>query len=326
MNIESSLYRELTQDELACILSSALQTAAIESRLLSGGLFNTTYFVKTATKGDIVLRVGPVNRHLLLSYEHRLMEIEAQVYDICASYGIPASELLAIDTSKRLIDRDFMIVRYIPSCTFAQLPEESAHRSRLLGEFGAAVARMHAVTAPRFGRIDTVTAGGGYARWSDFLLAEIDDWLPSARRAALMSEDELHRLRRIYADHAPLLDEITVPRLVHTDLGPGNVLIRTDGERPEFGAIIDPDRAFFGDPMFEFCQITWMLGDDDLRGYGRALPSDAHSLRRRRLYRAMRLCWDAYVWEMEYNKHEYMLSSMNIVRQIMHECERVSLQ
>jgi aminoglycoside phosphotransferase (APT) family kinase protein len=253
------------------------------------------------------------------------MEIEAQVYDICASNGIPASEVLSLDRTRSVIDREFMIVRYIPSCNFYELQDEGA-RPRLMEQFGAALAKMNAVTAPRFGRIDTVTAGGGYDRWSEFLLSEIDEWTPLARNAALMDEDELCRLRRVFADHALLLDEITVPCLVHTDLGPGNLLVRTDGERPEFGAIIDPDRAFFGDPMFEFCQITWMLGDDFLRGYGHALPSDAHSLRRRRLYRAMRLCWDAYVWEMEYNKHEYMLSSMNIVRQIMNECERVSLQ
>jgi hypothetical protein len=67
MNITSSLFRELTAAELCAVIASSLDTAVVESRLLSGGLFNTTYFVKTATEGDVVLRVGPINRHLLLS-------------------------------------------------------------------------------------------------------------------------------------------------------------------------------------------------------------------------------------------------------------------
>ena len=321
MNVESSLFCELTAEQLEAVLGAALDTQVVQARLLSGGLFNTTYFIQTVTRGDVVLRVGPINRHLLLPYEHRLMEIEAQVYRICASHGIEASELLALDTGKTVIDRDYMIVRYLPSQNLYEFRDE-AHLPRIMQELGDAVARMNAVTAPRFGRIDTVTSGGGFARWSEFLLSEVDEWIPLAQRAALLTCTECERLRSTFSGHAPLFDEITTPCLTHTDLGPGNLLVRTDGERPRFGAIIDPDRAFFGDPMFEFCQITWMLTDDFLRGYGGALPSDEASVRRRKLYRALRLCWDAYVWEMEYNKHEYMLSSIKIVRQIMDECDR----
>ena len=64
MNIRSSLFLPLEEEQLRAIVRELLHTEPIEYRLLSGGLFNTTYFVKTADCGDVILRAGPVNRHL----------------------------------------------------------------------------------------------------------------------------------------------------------------------------------------------------------------------------------------------------------------------
>ena len=124
----SSLYLEISDQELERLVSETLSARLISARILTGGLFNTTYLLDICQKpGDIsgqeggdgggaqrvVLRLGPVNRHLLMPFEHRLMEAETEVYALCETNGIPASQVLAVDTSKKLIDRDFMFVRYI---------------------------------------------------------------------------------------------------------------------------------------------------------------------------------------------------------------------
>ena len=49
--------------------------------LLSGGLFNTTYRLETVTK-TAILRLGPVNRHLLLPYERNLMAAEGDILQL----------------------------------------------------------------------------------------------------------------------------------------------------------------------------------------------------------------------------------------------------
>ena len=74
--MSSSLYLELSQSELNCIVSKALCTEMRSAQRMTGGLFNTTYLVETVKYGLVVLRLGPVNRHLLMPFEHRLMEAE----------------------------------------------------------------------------------------------------------------------------------------------------------------------------------------------------------------------------------------------------------
>ena len=53
--MDSWLYQELTAEELCRVIEGSLGTVALETRLLTGGLFNTTYFVKTAGFGDVGL-------------------------------------------------------------------------------------------------------------------------------------------------------------------------------------------------------------------------------------------------------------------------------
>ena len=76
MNVRSSLYAAATDGDIRTVLKATLDTAPIDYHLLSGGLFNTTYFIKTSDRGDVILRLGPVNRHLLLHpYDDRGVDV-----------------------------------------------------------------------------------------------------------------------------------------------------------------------------------------------------------------------------------------------------------
>ena len=113
------LYQLLSPHELSDIVGSLLQTEVIWARPLTGGLFNTTYLVETASMGKVVLRIGPVNRHLLMPFEQRLMEAEETVYSLCRGHGIACSEILALDRTKSRIDP-----RYHDCAIPSQPPDE----------------------------------------------------------------------------------------------------------------------------------------------------------------------------------------------------------
>lgn len=301
----SSLYRELTDNELNFLVSKSLKTEIVSAQLLTGGLFNTTYLVETAKYGKTVLRVGPVNRHLLMPFEHHLMEAEEYVYSLCSAYEVPASEILVTDTSKKLIDRDYMFVRYIPSCPMSQIELSSEDRARIVREIGRATAKFHSIEAPRFGRIVDVKNGGGFTLWSDALLNELHEWEKVGIPAAIFTENEHDTIRMLFEKAKPYLDEIKQPRLVHADLWLGNILIRIDTERPEFAAIIDADRALWGDPAFEFSSIQWTYCEECFwEGYGRSLLHNAADRVRRSIYTLLNRLWNAYVYLVEYNQPE----------------------
>ncbi|MFA7672654.1 MAG: hypothetical protein WCY62_02205, partial [Clostridia bacterium] len=65
--VSSNLFQELSSNELHHIIGTYFGTGRqFDYKLLDGGLFNTTYLITFSTDGyKLVLRVGPVNRHLL---------------------------------------------------------------------------------------------------------------------------------------------------------------------------------------------------------------------------------------------------------------------
>jgi Ser/Thr protein kinase RdoA (MazF antagonist) len=92
-------------------------------------------------------------------------------------------------------------------------------------------------------------------------------------------------VRSLLDEHAGSLDEVLEPRLVEFDLYDDNVMVR-DGA---IVAIIDHERALYGDPLMEGCFNALVLpaafGDPTafLRGYGQG-PLTGTELTRRRLY------------------------------------------
>lgn len=303
----SSLYCELTEGELRKLVTAALKTEFISARLLTGGLFNTTYLVETVQFGKTVLRVGPINRHLLMPFEHYLMEAEAHVYDLCAKQGVPTSEILITDTSKSLLDREFMFVRYIPGSPMSQVELGGADKSRVVRDIGCVTAKFHGIRAQKFGRIVDVKRGGGFEFWSDALVNELNEWEKVGVPASIFTEEEHREIRTLFEKARPYLDEIKDAHLVHADLWLGNVLIRTDTGRPEFAAIIDADRALWGDPDFEFSSIQWTHREGDFwEGYGRTLSQERGARIRRCIYTLLNRLWNAYVYLVEYNQPENM--------------------
>lgn len=147
-----------------------------------------------------------------------------------------------------------------------------------------------------------VKNGSGYNKWSECLLGELADWEQVGITSESFSVEELGEIRNLFKAAAPYLDEIREPRLVHTDLWQGNILVRTDTPRPEFGAIIDADRAIWGDPMYEFSSIRWSYDEERFwEGYGMMLPQGKGDKIRCALYTLFNRMLNTYVYLKEYN-------------------------
>ena len=315
--MNSSLYRELSAKELHNVIANALHDELHSYRLLTGGLFNTTYLADTAEHGRVVLRIGPVNRHLLMPFEHDLMKAEQRVYALYKEHKIPASEILMLDTSKTFIDRDYMIVRYIPSKPMSVVELGLQDRKRICFDIGTVVAKMHKITKFFFGRVADVENGKGFLCWSDCLLAELKAWESAAMQTPLFLAEEYEQIHCLFEQVIPFLKEIHTPCLVHADLWFGNILIRNDSEHPEFAAIIDADRAIWADPDFEFSAIRWTHSEPAFwQGYGRELSVAAPDRIRRTFYALLGCLLDAYVFMREYNqpKNAYAMKAEAMIQ------------
>lgn len=319
MNKQSVLYQELTQEELLRIMAAVFPGEQVtDFHLLSGGLFNTTYRVVTHSH-DVVLRMGPVHRELLLPYEHTLMAAETAVNKLCLENGVPASVVVHLDTSKSIIDRDFMVVNHIDSIPLSDpsIPEEAA--AGIQFTCGQLAHKIHSVTGNGFGRVSKVAAGKCFANWYDAVATEFADIFHAAEEYSLFDNAFRQRALAFVAGRKALLDTVTTPRLVHADLWAGNVLVCKQDSGYEVCAIIDGDRAFFGDPDFDLA-TPWLITPAFLSGYGEKHNnlSVEDTAKKNAVYALLLALHDAYVWTVEYSRPDIGQENIAAADKILH--------
>jgi len=81
------------------------------------------------------------------------------------------------------------------------------------------------------------------------------DWLERCAQAAEREGLDAALIRAVLdvaAAHTPLLDEIERPRLAHGDLWNFNALIDRTADLPRISAVLDYDRAYWGDPLADW--------------------------------------------------------------------------
>lgn len=317
-NRKSRLFRELTRDELAAAVRRHFGAVDFTACLMDGGLFNTTYLLSLSDGGRYVLRAGPVNRQLLLPFELRLFLSEAAVYRLCRERGIPVPVVtVSVLPDERADDnsldyRGYIITEYIDSLPMTSELISPDEKSVLRRELGEITARFNSIEGTRFGRVCNVsgTADGGYTRWSDWLESEFAAACGAIRSYQVFSERELDKFLQLPEKYRGLLDEVTTPRLVHADLWEGNVLVTPD--KKHIAAIIDADRALFGDVGFELAG-GWNDTPEFYSGWGEP-PSGIDYETRRLIYLALYRLTDTYVYFAEYADPESGTQTRNKAR------------
>lgn len=307
MNDKSLLFRAEPEQKLRQASVRYLGEEMTAAQILSGGLFNTTYRLETKHR-NVILRLGPVNRHLLLPYERNLMAAEGDILNLLKSRGIPTSEILALDCSRTLFDRDVMVVSCLEAKSLSMLEPDGDTERRLCREVGALTMKIHAITSGElanvpgkpFGRYSNVISGNGCATWKEAVFLELAQWRTATEKTGLFDSEEIQRIEAVFRKNGHLFDKITEPRLVHADLWYGNILVDANWN---LTAIIDADRAFFGDVEYEFA-TGWMISDSFLEGYGRGLNMSEDAVMRRRLYKLLLNLEDCYILFCEYANPE----------------------
>lgn len=107
---------------------------------------------------------------------------------------------------------------------------------------------IHQVEGPAFGY---PYPGQQFPTWSATVLAWLA-WCGDDVDATGADATEIRAFGALAGEHANVLDEIRVPRLLHGDLWPFNVLIQRDADGPNIVAVLDNDRLSWGDPLADW--------------------------------------------------------------------------
>ncbi|WP_200304863.1 phosphotransferase family protein [Streptomyces adelaidensis] len=274
------------------LVAAGLPPESLAERLpLAGGTYNAVEELRLTDGTRLVLKIPPPSTTPGLAYESELLGAEAEFCRAAATVGVPAPQVAGVVLDDTAPTGRLLLLTFCPGGGWdGQGPGQEASLRR---ELGGLVARLHQVTGPGFG-YPSGTFGPLTADWRTAFTAMYDGVLADARRYRAWLPRSVEEVARTAKSAYDALDEVTVPRLVHFDLWPGNILVEAEaGESPRVGGLIDGERMFWGDPVADFVSLA-LLGDiqqdaDFLRGYqaaGGELEFTPSVRRRYALYRS----------------------------------------
>ncbi|UUU26652.1 phosphotransferase family protein [Streptomyces sp. DSM 40750] len=250
------------------LAAAGLPPESLAERLpLGGGTYNTVEELRLTDGTRLVLKIPPPSTTTRLAYESELLGAEAEYCRAAATVDVPAPRVAGAALDDSAPAGRHLLLTYCPGGGWDGL--EPAEEAVLRRELGGLVARLHRVTGPGFG-YPSGAFGPLTADWRTAFTALYDGVLDDARRFGAWLPVPVDEVARTAKSAYDALDEVTVPRLVHFDLWPGNILVER-GESPRVGGLIDGERMFWGDPLADFVSLA-LLGDirqdaDFLTGY-----------------------------------------------------------
>lgn len=304
-NTSSLLFQTLEESTLYDLLRKHTGCEPLEYSIQGGGLFNTTYRLTLTDGRKMILRVGPIHPELLMYYEHNMMEAETFVFKAMEVAGIPCSHIVAMGN---VDERDFMLVDFIESLPLSGANLTSEERKVVKKEVGHALSQMHALTGSAYGRVAEVLAGRGHATWYDHVWYEVSTLMMQARECGSFTAAEAAHVEKTIQHCKDALSEVDRTTLCHGDLWDGNILVCQKEDGWHLAAIIDVDRAVYGDIDFDLGN-PWIPSEDEL-----IQPKNTYTRQiRRDIYSMMYFIYEAHVWYIQYNDRKIADRARRIV-------------
>lgn len=244
------------QDLVARALGGAARV--VSACELRGGTFNACWSVTLANGGKRVLKVAPPPALPLLRYETDLLRTEVGFYARAAAAGLPVPEVVAADFTRTACPSDYFVMTRLPGRPLLDVRRRLSRQEHagVRRQLGRAAARLAAVSRMGSHGYDPLGAGSSRATWRAAFEAMLGNLLADAARWRVRLPRPAAEFSALVAAHAAALDAVDTPHLVHFDLWDGNVFVERAAGEPRLSGLIDGERAFWGDPLFELPSLA----------------------------------------------------------------------
>ncbi len=263
------LQQPVTADELSALCRRMLgpQTRLIAARRLNGGHFNTCYHLQFAKRTPLVLRLAPPETAHIFRHERGMLARECNVQPLLTATSKVFPEVVAVDISGTVVRRDAVLQNCLDGELWSNAMPRISFRENidLWRQLGDQVRRIHEIPGDSFGFPAPFKP---HCHYSEFLYEWIDGLADDLVECGLRVSD-LARFRSVLRAGEAIIDAVTVPRLVHGDLWPRNILVARFAEGWRITGILDSERAFWGDPAAEWIFSFLEIPDAFWRAYGR---------------------------------------------------------
>ena len=205
-----------------------------------------------------VLKVAPPPALPLLSYETDLLRTEVDFYARAEAAGLPVPRVEGADFARSACASDYFVMTRVPGRPLLGA-RRGLTREELAGvrrQLGRAAARLAAVSRTGNHGYDPPGARSSRATWRAAFEAMLGNLLADAARWRVRLPRPAAELSALVAAHAAALDAVDAPHLVHFDLWDGNVFVERAAGGARLSGLIDGERAFWGDPLFELPSLA----------------------------------------------------------------------
>ena len=271
--MESKTKNRKAREQIADLVTRAfpgLMLAAGEGAVLElkEGWFNVAYRVRLTDGGEMVLKIAPPQGADIMQYEQNIMATEvAAMRLVRQNPTIPVPEIYFYDAAHDVCDADFFFMEKLSGDNLehvkASLPAETQVAIEL--RIGEIIRAINAFPGSYFGYPGHPALRA--ATWKEAFLKIIESVLEDARRKNATFDYPEPEIRDAIQKHAPALDEVTAPCLVHWDAWDPNFFVQ-DGQ---VTGILDFERALWAEPLMEaqFRDLGGNRSVNSLRGYGK---------------------------------------------------------
>lgn len=271
--MESKTKNKQTQAQIAAMVARAFDGMALaegEDAILEmkDGWFNASYSIRLADGREVVLKLAPPQDAEVMLYEKNIMATEvATMRLVQQNPAIPVPEIYFFDDAHDLCDAHYFFMEKMTGDCLAHvkdsLPKETqAAVDRHIGEIIREINRFPGTYFGYDGNPDLRAS-----TWKEAFSKIVESVLEDAARKEVQFDFSYDELRTALHKHAPALEEIIEPCLVHWDAWDPNFFV-TDGR---ISGIIDFERALWAEPLME-AQFRPLYGPgitNSMRGYGK---------------------------------------------------------
>jgi aminoglycoside phosphotransferase (APT) family kinase protein len=249
---------------------------------LKEGWFNAAYNARLSDGREVILKIAPPKDAEVLTYEQNIMDTEVAAMRLAAgSPAIPVPAIYCYDTARDLCDSEYFFMEKLRGENYgiirSTLPAEE--QARIDQQIGRIVRAINDVTGPYYGYPGNSALRG--ETWSEAFIKIMDSILEDGCRKKAEYGFDVETIRSAILKHAPALETVTTPQMVHWDAWDLNVFVQ-DGQ---VTGLLDFERVLWGDPLLE-CQFRPLFGADvteSMRAYGKTHFTRAEE-QRRQLY------------------------------------------
>lgn len=253
---ENILREEINPAQIEQIVKEISESSISDIIQIKSGQFNTTLKIELDNNSPLILRIAPQDSEDIYKHEKELMIREYSIYPHISSVCELIPEVIHADFSKKVVNRNLLIQSYIEGLPFDDSSTTDINTTiQLWNELTKISAQISNATNEDFGFPEPAIRFGTWSdALSDILEGMIDD-LSSYNMPIQYSQEILNAI----SINKKILNKIDIPRLVHGDLWPKNILFSQD--KSKIVGVLDYERAFWGDPNAE-----WILAGEEFGG------------------------------------------------------------